>query len=254
LRIDDGEWTIRVEMLGFVSQTLDVAVAPGVEPAKWALTLKSVQELIGSTGSVGSSASNGSNGAVRSTPATRSAQTTNASNPSNSSNSSNPSNASNSSNPSNPSDPFGTADGYLVNGSVNNGAASPFAQMAAFGNNRVVGVKLRWHWHSLGNSAWDARPFSFGGAQAPKPSYSDAQVLATFGGPIRMQRWFRNAPNVFFGYQRLVDHTATTQSALVPTLLERGGDFSQSVDALGRPIHLIDPSTGRPFLNGVISR
>jgi hypothetical protein len=58
---------------------------------------------------------------------------------------------------------------------------------------------------------------------------------------------------VFFGYQRLVDHTATTQSALVPTLLERGGDFSQSVDALGRPIQLIDPSTGRRFSNDVIS-
>ena len=28
------------------------------------------------------------------------------------------------------------ADGFLINGSVNNGAASPFAQTRAFGNNR----------------------------------------------------------------------------------------------------------------------
>jgi hypothetical protein len=83
-----------------------------------------------------------------------------------------------------------------VNGSVNNGAASPFAQMAAFGNNRRgqrslynggVGVQL-------GNSAWDARPFSFGGARASKPSYDDAQVLATFGGPLAFSAGFAMHP------------------------------------------------------------
>ena len=34
------------------------------------------------------------------------------------------------------------ADGFLINGSVNNGAASPFAQSAAFGNNRRNGRSL----------------------------------------------------------------------------------------------------------------
>ena len=34
------------------------------------------------------------------------------------------------------------ADGFLINGSVNNGAASPFAQLAAFGNNRRGGRSL----------------------------------------------------------------------------------------------------------------
>src|SRR4029079_2704138 len=174
-----------------------------------------------------------------------------ASNLPDSSNLLNPSNPSNLSNPPILSHPFGTADGYLVNGSVNNGAASPFAQLAAFGNNRRgqrslynggIGVQL-------GNSAFDARPFSFGATQTPKPSYDDAQVLATFGGPIRIRRLFRNAPNLFLGYQRRVDHTATTQSALVPTALERGGDFSQSVDASGRPLQITDPSTGRVFAN-----
>src|SRR4029079_457918 len=177
-----------------------------------------------------------------------------ASNLPDSSNLLNPSNPSNLSNPPILSHPFGTADGYLVNGSVNNGAASRFAQMAAFGNNRRgqrplynggVGVQL-------GNSAWDARPFSFGGVRAAKPSYDDAQLLATFGGPLRIQRWFRNAPNAFLGYQRLVDHTATTQSAIVPTELERRGDFSHSVDALGHPIQIMDPVSARPFSNGVI--
>jgi hypothetical protein len=45
------------------------------------------------------------------------------------------------------------------------------------------------------NSAWDARPFSFGGVQALKTGVT-TQLLATFGGPIRMRRWFRNAQRV----------------------------------------------------------
>src|SRR5205814_1894927 len=56
---------------------------------------------------------------------------------------------------------MGAADGFLINGSVNNGAVSPFAQLPAFGNNRRGprslyngGVGML-----LGNSAWDTRPF-----------------------------------------------------------------------------------------------
>jgi hypothetical protein len=78
------------------------------------------------------------------------------------------------------------ADGFLINGSVNNGAASPFAQLAAFGNNRRRPGSL----YNAGfgviaaNSAWDARPYSFTGQQDAKPSYGDIHLVGTFGGPI----------------------------------------------------------------------
>jgi len=38
----------------------------------------------------------------------------------------------------------------------------------------------------------------------------------------------------------------------MPTALERGGDFSRSVDAFGRPVQLVDPQTGQPFPANVI--
>ena len=148
----------------------------------------------------------------------------------------------------------GSADGFLINGSVNNGAASPFAQLAAFGNNRRnvrslynggIGVML-------GNSALDARPFSFAGQPAVTPSYSDAQIVASFAGPLRIPNLLRNGPNIFLGYQRTVNHNASTQSALMPTALERAGDFSQTRDALGQAVQLIDPASGRPFAGAVI--
>src|SRR5262245_17207187 len=176
--LDEGEWTVRVEMLGFSTVTQTVSVAAGIEPAKWTLTLKSVQELVTITpqASTASSSSNGAaapNPSASTTPRRPNASNrpnTSSSNPSNGSNAQTPSNTANRANPSDtagtapPADPFGTADSYLANGSVNNGAASPFAQMAAFGNNRR-GQRSLYNGgvgFQFGSSAWDARPFSFG--------------------------------------------------------------------------------------------
>ena len=38
----------------------------------------------------------------------------------------------------------------------------------------------------------------------------------------------------------------------MPTALERSGDFSQSLDASGRPLAILDPATGRPFAGSTI--
>ena len=137
--------------------------------------------------------------------------------------------------------------GFLINGSVNNGAASPFAQLAAFGNNRRGGRSLYTGGAAviLGNSTWDARPFSFTSEDTAKPDYTDVQVAGQFGGPLKIPGLLKNASNVFVGYQRTSDHNAITQPALMPTALERGGDFSQSRDAFGRPVQIVDPDDRR---------
>src|SRR5262249_9348134 len=54
-------------------------------------------------------------------------------------------------------------------------------------------------------------------------------------------------PQVFFSFQHGDDHNATTQPGVMPTALERAGDFSQSVNRLGQPVQIVDPTTGRPF-------
>ena len=89
----------------------------------------------------------------------------------------------------------GAADGFLINGSVNNGAASPFAQLAAFGNNRRGGRSLYNGGIGvlLGNSAWDARPFSFTSERTPKPSYNDVQILGSFAGPLKIPGLYEDA-------------------------------------------------------------
>ena len=76
------------------------------------------------------------------------------------------------------------AAGLLINGSVNNGAASPFAQARAFGTNRPNQRSLYTYAAGLqlGNSQWDARPYSFSGADTVRPSYTDAQFLGQLSG------------------------------------------------------------------------
>ncbi len=146
-------------------------------------------------------------------------------------------------------------DGFLINGSVNNGASTPFSQSAAFGNNRR-GPRSLYN-SSLGlvfdNAFWDARSYSITGQNTPKPGYNHLQGLASFGGPIKIPHLVpRNGPNLILNYQWTRNRNANTQSSLMPTAAERIGDFSQSLNALGQPVKVIDPTTGAPFAGNVI--
>ena len=148
---------------------------------------------------------------------------------------------------------IGAANGLLVNGSVNNGAASPFAQARAFGNNRPNQRSLYSYaaGFQLGNSAWDARQYSFTSGDTVQPSYTNGQFLGSFQGPVKVPG-LRNRINIFVGYQGTSDHNAFTQASVVPTALERAGDFSNSVDALGNPVVIRDPVTGVPLAGNQI--
>ena len=196
----DGQWTVRVEMMGFVAATQEIRVAAETPPSTWELKLLPLAEMV-----------RGAQAARAESPPALEAPGANAADRAATGGAGRPTGAGAGASPApdagfqraqvNPSsagaalvnDPTaagdldrGSADGFLINGSVNNGAASPFAQLAAFGNNRRNarslyngGVGLL-----LGNSSLDARPFSFTDQQAAKPSYSDAQIVASFAGPL----------------------------------------------------------------------
>jgi len=270
----DGPWTIRIEMPGFATVTQDTTFAPGVESPTWELKLLPFEEITrgvvladpGASAAAPAVASNA--GATPVSPAESGTRTpTGGFQRAGVNTSPGPAAPSGSPGPSAPSLPppppaladgdsaAAAADGFLINGSVNNGATSPFAQSAAFGNNRPGSRSLYNGGVGtiFGNSSWDARPFSFTGRPSPKPDYSDVQFLGTFGGPIKIPG-VTNRPTIFLGYQRSLDHSALTQSALMPSVLERRGDFSQTLDAFGHPVQIIDPATGAPFDGNVIPR
>jgi hypothetical protein len=266
----DGVWSVRVEMPGFVPVTRDVTVAPDAPAATWELALQSYADITRDLPALpppsaapaspppGQAARNTSTGrsntparpaatpgtfqraagTAAAAPAAAAATAAPAEEP--------PQNAA-----------FGASDGFLINGSVNNGAATPFAQSAAFGNARRALGGPRYN-YSFGlntrNSAWDASPYTFGAPLVSTPQYHNLNVSGTFGGPLRIPKLVRNGPFFTISYQRSTDQSATTASALVPTALERNGDFSQTRNTRGLEVTITDPETGLPFTDNVIPR
>lgn len=224
LTLDAGAWTIRVEMRGFDPVTRDLVVDTAAASVDVALSMVSP---------TASFAASHPGPLAPSHPGTLAPLAPSA--------------------PSAPSAPVGAAPpgSLIVNGSTYNAAASPFAQTPAFGNNRIKRRSLFNGSVALvgGDSAWDARPYSFSPEPAPVPSYADVQLAGTFGGPLTVPhvRWLR--PLVTASYAHAAATTANTISTRVPTVAERSGDFSQGADAQ-RPV--IDPSTGAPFPGNVI--
>jgi trimeric autotransporter adhesin len=103
----------------------------------------------------------------------------------------------------------------------------------------------------LDNSAWDARNYSLTGQDTPKPSTSNARMTAIFGGPLKIPHVLSGDHTTFnINYQFTRARNGSTQSALVPTLAERNGDFSQAVTAAGIVPTIYN--NGVPFPNNQI--
>ena len=92
-----------------------------------------------------------------------------------------------------------------------------------------------------------------------KPILRYNQYGGTVGGPVFLPHFGEGGPVVhsgkdktffFFGYERWNYRTANINRATVPTLAERGGDFSNTRDGQGRLITIYDPATTRANPNG----
>jgi hypothetical protein len=142
------------------------------------------------------------------------------------------------------------SDGLLVNGSVNNGASSPFAQSPAFGNARRNGRSL-YNGSiagTLDSSYLDAAPYSLSGQFSPKQPYEQMTGSFNVGGPIKIPHiTFKSAPYFFLGYTYAHSHNNPyIATGLMPTEAERAGDLS----ALSTTVY--DPITGLPFPGNII--
>jgi hypothetical protein len=265
--LPDGAWKFHVAMEGFAAIDRDVAVMPGAPAAEWDLEMLPIDKMNSVT--VRETPPPAGTPAPAATPAPINTTTANQK-------SRKPKNAP--TGPTNTQTPFQRAevnataplpapdsaaaqpnsdlaqratDGFLINGTANNAASSPFATNPAFGNNRRGGRSL-YNGNlgfTLNNSALDARPYSLTGQNTLRPNINQFTGLASFGGPLQIPHLLHNGlhtPNIFLNYQWTRNRTETAQSALMPTPAERAGDFSQ----VTKP--LLDPTTGQPFAGNII--
>lgn len=121
------------------------------------------------------------------------------------------------------------------------------------GTNRPHGTA---YWF-VRNSEFDANDFFQNRNGIPLGALKRNQAGFTFGGPILIPKVYDGRNRTFF----FTDYEAFRESALnpspftVPTVLERKGDFSQTLNSLNQPVTVYDPLTGStrtPFFGNVI--
>jgi hypothetical protein len=270
--IADGAWTIQVEMVGLSPQRRELTIAAGATTAEWQLPMLPFAEMTRGVAipppappqdptrraaqarAEGRGGGAGTNGAappaggfqragVAATPPANPAAAAAAAAAAKIA-------AGRGAGPAPPPPPGADGgDAFLVSGTVNAGAGQP-----SVGNvNRPTGLRLYNGQITFnGNtSAWDARQPTLTGIQAPKPDTSQLGISSFFQGPLKIPG-LRATRNFNFNYNRNSNTNANIISEQMPTLLQRAGDFSQTFDAFGNPVHLVDPTTGLPFPGNVI--
>ncbi len=273
--LPDGAWTIEVEMLCFVPMKQDVTLGSDAAIPDWDLKLLPIEDIKAQAVSQAPSSTSTPGVAIRPTETAAAPAANNAKPAKRNKNAPPPpqntpggfqradvnaakseaaaqsnANAAAASNGNADNDELSkkAADGFLVNGTANNGAASPFATNPAFGNNRL-GMKSLYNGNfgfSLDNSALDARSYSISGQDTPKPGTNNFTGFAQIGGPLKIPHLLTNGPNFFVGYQWVRNRNAITTPGLMPTDAQKTGDFS----SLSTPI--LDPLTNLPFPGNMI--
>ncbi len=104
------------------------------------------------------------------------------------------------------------------------------------GTNRFHGSALEYLRNDLLDAPGFFAPVQNGAKVRPKLRYN--LFGGTVGGPIRKNKTF-----FFFDYEGGRRRTGYTSSLTVPTLLQRGGDFSKTTNAAGAAIPIFDPAS-----------
>jgi hypothetical protein len=233
----DGKWSLEIAMQCFSPIHAEVTITPNMPAASWELKLLPARQIFAGAQPVTPMASASAAPAPAETKAAG-AERAQANAPLEPP----------------PDQNDQSADGFLMQGSVNNAATSVYSTSPAFGNTRSGGRALYTGGFTaiLDNSAFDARPYSLSGIQATKPAFSDFTGIAAIQGPIRIPRVLPRGPNFFLSYQWTRNSTSTINTGLVPTADERNGNLAGLANAVGQPVTIYDPATGVPYSNNQV--
>jgi hypothetical protein len=107
-------------------------------------------------------------------------------------------------------------------------------------------------YYSADDAALNAAQYSLTGHPIPNPGYLQQRFGGAVGGPLIIPHVYNGAKTFFFlHYNGTLGDTPYSYFSTVPTLLERSGNFSQTL-ANGGPVQIFNPATGLPFSNATI--
>jgi hypothetical protein len=236
--LSDGAWKIEIKMQCFASLASDVQISASMPAARWEMKLVAADQITAHAETAGT-ATNAA-GTPQANKVKKPEEETAAPAPSKSAESSDANQQS--------------ADGFLINGSVNNAATSQYELSHAFGNHRPGSKSLYTGGLSaiIGNSALDARPYSLSGRATPKDIYDRVTMALTLGGPIKIPHLLPHGPESFVSYQWTRNSLAAIEPGIVPTTQERAGNLTELLNTSGQPVSLYDPVTGVPISDNLV--
>ena len=103
-------------------------------------------------------------------------------------------------------------------------------------------------YYFLRDSSMNANSWSANRAGSPNPYYHRNQLGGVIGGPIKKNRTF-----FFATYEYTHSSSPSSQTATLPTMDQRNGDFSKTFFSDGRPITIYNPFD-TTTVNGVVKR
>ena len=242
----DGKWTIDIQMQCFAPVHAEVTVAPNLPAATYELKLLDSAQIQSSAQPVKPTA--------ETPPAPAAAETgqpqpTKAKEKTQNNAQINPQEI-----PKAPEENEESADGFLVQGSVNNAATSQYATNPAFGNTRS-GTKALYTGGFAAfesNSALNAQPYALSGVPTAKPAYNDFTGAAALQGPIVLPVSRRRGPNFFVSYQWTRNSSSQVLPGLVPTAEERQGNLGGLTNAQGQAVTVYEPGTNTPYPGNMV--
>lgn len=135
-------------------------------------------------------------------------------------------------------------------GNRGQGQGRPGAQ---FGNRRGASQIHGMAFMTLANSVVNARPFSITGQEVPQPPYASARFGFLVGGPLVIPKIVKDTSTFFYlNYTGTRSRQSYSAVETVPTMLERQGDFSQTLQSSGAAVQIFNPLTNTPFPNDKI--
>jgi hypothetical protein len=245
----DGKWTIEIAMQCFAPVHAEVTIAPNLPAAAYELKLLEPGQIQASA--------QAAKPAEETPPAPTTAQAQQAQQPQQPQGKKPPQNnaqANPQEIPKAPEENEQSADGFLVQGSVNNAATSQYATNPAFGNTRSGSKALYTGGFAAteSNSALNAQPYALSGSAVPKSAYNDFTGSATLQGPIKIPHILPRGPNFFVSYQWTRNSNSVTIPGLVPTQAEQGGDLAGLTNVEGQPVTVYQPGTNTPYTNNQV--
>jgi len=234
----DGKWTIRIAMQCFEPVQAEVTVSANLAAAAWDLKLLPQEQIMARAQT--------EMPAIELPSAVSAAQAQETAQP--------PQQNGAQEMPKPPQENEQSADGFLVQGSVNNAATSIYSTNPAFGNTRSGSKALYTGGLAAfeGNAALNARPYSLSGVQAAKPAFNDFTGAAALQGPIKIPHLLPRGPNFFVSYQWTRDNSSQILTGIVPTEDEQNGKLAGLTNALGQPVTIYDPATGAPYADNQV--